>query len=192
VEEKICSYDLIVLGGSFGAVEALLKIIPNLSPDFSIPIAIVVHRARSSHSLLSKVLQWHTKLIVREPEDNEKILPKHIYVARPNYHLLIEQDKTFSNSYSEPVNYSRPSIDVLFDSAADVYREKLTGILLTGANADGASGMKHIKEKGGLTIVEDPTIAVSPVMPMAAIKISKLDFVQSITEIIKKLNSLNS
>lgn len=181
---------MIVLGGSSGGVEALLKIIPGLAPDFAIPIVIVMHQSRSSRSSLCEVLQARTKLKVREPEDKEKILSKHIYIAPPDYHLMIEEDRTFSYTFSELVNYSRPSIDVLFESAAEAYREKLVGVLITGSNADGAAGMQHIKNKGGLTIAEDPVTADSPVMPAAAIKASKIDFVLSINETIKKLNSL--
>ena len=183
--------ELIVLGGSSGGVEALLKIIPGLSPDFSTPIVIVMHQSRSSRSSLALVLQSRTKLTVREPEDKEKILPKHIYVAPPDYHLMIEDDKTFSYTYSELVNYSRPSIDVLFESAADAYRDKLVGVLITGSNSDGAAGMKHIKKNGGITIVEDPATADSPTMPAAAIKMTTIDFVLSIPETIKKLNAVS-
>lgn len=187
---KTGKYDIVVLGGSSGGVEALLKIIPNLSPDFTVPFVIVVHQSRSSRSSLAQVLQSRTKLIVCEPEDKEKILPGHIYIATPDYHLMIEEDKTFSYAYSELVNYSRPSIDVLFETAAEAYGEKLIGVLITGGNADGAAGLKHIVEKGGLAIVEDPDTADTPAMPRAALKMSKVDFVLSIDELIKKLNSL--
>jgi len=190
VKGKTGKYDIVVLGGSSGGVEALLKIIPNLSPDFTVPFVIVVHQSRSSRSSLAQVLQSRTKLIVCEPEDKEKILPGHIYIATPDYHLMIEEDKTFSYAYSELVNYSRPSIDVLFETAAEAYGEKLIGVLITGGNADGAAGLKHIVEKGGLAIVEDPDTADTPAMPRAALKMSKVDFVLSIDELIKKLNSL--
>ena len=104
---------------------------------------------------------------------------------------MIEDDKTFSYTYSELVNYSRPSIDVLFESAADAYRDKLVGVLITGSNSDGAAGMKHIKKNGGITIVEDPATADSPTMPAAAIKMTTIDFVLSIPETIKKLNAVS-
>ena len=190
IKGKKSSFDLIVLGGSSGGIEALLKIIPNLNKEFSIPIVIVMHQLRTSKSSLADVLQAHTKLRVKEPEDKEKILHKYIYVAPPNYHLMIEEDKTFSFSNSELVNYSRPSIDVLFETAADAFGERLIGVLITGSNADGAHGIKQIKEKGGLTIVEDPSTADSPVMPKAAINMSKVDYILSVNEIFKKLNSL--
>ena len=183
-------YELVIIGGSSGGIEALLKMIPELSPGFRIPIVIIMHQSRSSRSSLAEVLQSRTKLIVREPEDKEKILPGHIYVSPPDYHLLIEEDRTFSYSFSELVNYSRPSIDVLFECAADVYRERLVGILITGSNHDGAAGMKRIKDMGGLTIVEDPATADSPTMPQAALKLSKIDLVLPIKETAKKLNSL--
>ena len=170
----------------------MLKIIPGLSPGFTTPLVIVVHQSRSSRSSLSHVLQSRTKLIVREPEDKEKILPGYIYVAPPDYHLLIESDNAFSYAFSELVNYSRPSIDVLFETAADVYGAKSVGVLITGANADGALGIKHIKAKGGLAIVQDPATADSPVMPKAAISMSKVDFVLPIEEIVQKLNTLNN
>jgi len=188
---KKSKYDLIVMGGSSGGIEAILGIIEQLPPDFAIPIVIVMHQTRNSKSSLAEVIQSRTRLKVREPEDKEKIQPKHIYVAPPNYHLMMEQGGTFSYSYSELVNYSRPSIDVLFESAADAYGKKLIGVLLTGSNADGANGIKMISERGGLTIVQNPKTAESPVMPQAAISATQVDHILDLNTIPNTLIKMN-
>jgi len=188
---KKSKYDLIVMGGSSGGIEAILGIIEQLPPDFAIPIVIVMHQTRNSKSSLAEVIQSRTRLKVREPEDKEKIQPKHIYVAPPNYHLMMEQGGTFSYSYSELVNYSRPSIDVLFESAADAYGKKLIGVLLTGSNADGANGIKMISERGGLTIVQNPKTAESPVMPQAAISATQVDHILDLINIPNTLIKMN-
>src|SRR5689334_543929 len=114
---KKSKYDLVVIGGSSGGIEAILEIVEHLPPDFTVPIVIVMHQARSSKSSLAEVIQSRTKLKVSEPEDKEKLHARHVYVAPPNYHLMVEQEGTFSYTYSELENYSRPSIDVLFESA---------------------------------------------------------------------------
>jgi len=188
---KKSKYDLIVMGGSSGGIEAILGIIEQLPPDFAIPIVIVMHQTRNSKSSLAEVIQSRTRLKVREPENKEKIQPKHIYVAPPNYHLMMEQGGTFSYSYSELVNYSRPSIDVLFESAADAYGKKLIGVLLTGSNADGANGIKMISERGGLTIVQNPKTAESPVMPQAAISATQVDHILDLINIPNTLIKMN-
>lgn len=192
MSEQQKQYELIVIGGSSGGLEALLRILPGLARSFPIPIVIVLHQSRLAKSSLVHVLQSRCNMMVCEPEDKEQIEPGYIYIAPPNYHLLIEADRTFSYENSELVNYSRPAIDVLFETAAEVYEDKLIGVLLTGSNADGANGIKQIKEHGGMTIVQNPDGANSPFMPGAAIQRSKVDQILNLDEIAEKLINLPS
>ena len=181
---------MIVIGGSSGGLQAVLRILEGLEPDFCIPVAIVLHQLRHPAGRLTGILQSRTKHPVIEPVDKETIQAGTIYVAPPDYHLLMEADHSFSYSYSESVNYSRPSIDLLFESAARAYRDQLTGILLTGANHDGAAGMYSISERGGLTVIQDPAEADMPFMPRAALEMKKPDHLLPINEIINLLNLL--
>lgn len=161
-------FKLIVMGASLGGISALRTILTGLPADFVVPIAIAQHRHRESEQELSKFLQRHTVLPVRDVEDKDEILPGRIYLAPADYHLLIESGY-FSLSTDEPVSYSRPSIDVLFESAADAYAEQVIGVVLTGANHDGAKGLATIKAQGGVAIVQEPTTAESRTMPEAAL-----------------------
>jgi two-component system chemotaxis response regulator CheB len=163
---------LIVIGGSAGCIDALLAILPALPHDFAVPLLVVIHRSPMKESPLAEVFQRHCKLKVKEAEEKEPILPGNVYLAPADYHLLIEESKTFSLDYSEKVNYSRPSIDITFEQAAIAYKEQLIGILLTGANTDGAKGLLTILENGGFTIVQNPITAAVPTMPKAAITLS--------------------
>ncbi|MBF0518165.1 MAG: chemotaxis protein CheB, partial [Nitrospirae bacterium] len=131
------------------------------------------------------------RLKVKYAEDKEKIQNGFIYIAPPDYHLLIEDDKTFSLSVDPRVNYSRPSIDVLFETAADAFTKHCFGIILTGANSDGSVGLKRIKERGGTTIVQNPESAQYPAMPLAAINESTVDYILNLPEIADKLNELS-
>lgn len=185
-------FDLIVLGGSSGGIDAVLQIIKGLTPEFSLPIIVVMHQIRSSRSSLPEIIQSRTKLKVKEPEDKEKILLKHVYVAPPDYHIMVEKNGIISYNHDELVNHSRPAIDVLFEVAADIYENRLIGVLLTGSNADGANGIKMIKEKGGITIVQNPETAESPFMPIAAITKTKVDFILDLKEISIKLNKMDN
>ncbi|MDP4184690.1 MAG: chemotaxis protein CheB [Bacteroidota bacterium] len=183
-------YELIVIGTSNGGVTALIELLKGLSPKFNIPIVIVIHLGKNSLNQLCSVLQHHTKLKVKEPDEKEVIRSRCIYLASPGYHLLIEPDRSFSYCASEPVNFSRPSIDVLFESAADAFTSKLVGVILTGANTDGTKGLFRIKHKGGLLMVQDPNTAQSSEMPASAIRACDPDFTGSIKEITIKMNSL--
>jgi two-component system, chemotaxis family, protein-glutamate methylesterase/glutaminase len=160
---------IIVIGGSAGAIDALSKIIGALPATFSIPIAVVVHLPSGRPSALAEVLAAKGQLPVREAEDKEPIQPKRVFLAPPGYHLLVERAGWFSLSVDELVNYSRPSIDVLFESAADAFGPVVMGVLLSGANDDGASGLRRIRELGGDTLVQEPSTALVPTMPEAAI-----------------------
>lgn len=180
-------YRAIVIGVSSGGIEALKKILPELPANFPLPIIIVQHQHPNSDNYFAEYMNEKCRMRVKEADEKESIAAGTIYFAPPNYHLLIEADETFALSTSERVCNSRPSIDVLFETAADVYESSLIGIILTGANSDGANGMKRIKENGGLSIVQDPKTAESPTMPRAAIKACKVDHVLTLEKIPKLL-----
>ena len=180
----------IVIGGSSGGVNAWFRIVSGLKNDFQIPLVVVLHQSRKSKSSMIELSQHRTKLKVKEPLDKEKLMSKTIYIAPPDYHLMLEKDLSFSYSFTEAVNYSRPSIDVLFETAADAFQKNIVAVLLTGANADGAKGLKRIKETGGFTIVQNPADAESPVMQQAAIDLFTPDFIGNLDEIITLLNQL--
>lgn len=161
-------FDIIVIGGSSGSIPVLMDIIDALPEAFGIPIVIVVHRLKNVKSELKTVLSQTRD--IKEPDDKEPLKGGYIYLTPQNYHLLVEDNKTFSLDYSELINHSRPAIDVTFMSVADVYKSKTLGILLSGANADGAEGMAHICSQGGCAIAQDPQTAQYGTMPEAAIK----------------------
>lgn len=177
------NYTAIVIGVSAGGMTALKTILFALPADFALPIIIVQHVNVHSDSIWITLLDRGCKLLVKEAEEKETIEKGVVYIAPPNYHLLVEKDQTFSLSIEQRVNYARPSIDVLFESAAEVYREKLIGIILTGANNDGSKGMKRIKEYGGLTIVQNPLTAESKEMPESCISIITPDHILPLEDI---------
>lgn len=186
------TFELVVVGTSLGGLSALEVLLAALPKSFPGSVAIVQHRHKDSDNTLSALLQQHTDLPLKEPEDKEVILPGHIYLAPADYHLLIEaphhaasQDQRpyFALSTEAPVEYVRPSIDVLFQSAADVYAEKVIGVILTGSNQDGAQGLAKIKARGGLTVVQAPITAASRPMPEAAIKTVAVDWILPLAEI---------
>ncbi len=170
-------YSAIVIGTSAGGMVALTKLLSPLPEDFFLPVIVVQHVHPTQDGFMVDNLNSKCSLTVKEADGNEVIQPNNIYLAPPNYHLLIERDKTFSLSIDEKVKYSRPSINVLFESSADAYASGLAGIILTGANDDGAMGLKMIKENGGLAIVQDPDTAEYPFMPRAAINMVKVDHI---------------
>lgn len=160
--------EAIVIGGSAGGLAALSTVLSALPADFQLPIAAVLHVPPTRRALLAEVLAMRCALAVREAEDKEPILPATVYVAPPDYHLLIEKTRTFSLSVDDPVNYSRPAIDVLFESAAHAYGKGAAGVILTGASADGALGLLRIFEAGGTAIVQSLESAAMRAMPEAA------------------------
>jgi two-component system, chemotaxis family, protein-glutamate methylesterase/glutaminase len=166
--------EIIVVGCSLGGMNALTKIFSTLSDDFCIPIAVVQHRHKASDESLPEYFRRESHLCVTDVEDKQPIEPGCIYLAPANYHLLVERG-VFSLSVDAAVAYSRPSIDVLFESAADAYREGVAGVVLTGANADGARGAQKIKRRGGMVIVQDPATAEAPAMPQAVIDSARVD-----------------
>jgi len=185
-------YKAIVIGTSYGGLEALKLILPDLVKGFPLPVIVVLHIGDHNNDTFIHHLNSICALEVKEAEGNESISSGVIYFAPPNYHLLVENDFTFSLSTAEKLNFSRPSIDVLFESAAWVYTKSLIGVLLTGANSDGANGLKLIKELGGTTIVQNPCSAISPAMPRAALKLSKPDIRLKLEDIAGKLIELAS
>jgi two-component system, chemotaxis family, protein-glutamate methylesterase/glutaminase len=161
-------YEIVVVGTSWGGLAALRALARGLPRGFGLPVAVIQHRHKDSDRLLITLLQEHTTFSVCEVEDKQPIVPGFIFIAPADYHLLVERGH-FSLSTEEPVRYSRPSIDVAFTSAADSYGARVVGVVLTGANADGAEGLKRIDERGGLAIVQSPETAESPAMPRAAL-----------------------
>ena len=185
---KKYKYKAIVIGVSAGGLAALSKLFPCLPDRFPLPVIIVQHVGATANRYKYAHFDNKCILTIKEADDKEEIRPGFVYFAPPDYHLLIERDETFSLSVDAKVNYSRPSIDVLFESAVYVWSSSLIGILLTGASSDGAHGMRLIKEHGGLTIVQDPATAEYPVMPKAAIDavaVNKILSIESIGEFLK-------
>jgi two-component system, chemotaxis family, protein-glutamate methylesterase/glutaminase len=170
-------YEAIVLGVSAGGLQALKTLLPALPASFPLPIAIVQHIGARSDNFLSEYLDRSSSIIVKEAEDKEPLIAGTAYLAPPGYHLLIEADRSFSLSVDPRVNHCCPSIDVLFESAAEVYAGGLIGIILTGANGDGAQGLKAVKARGGLTIVQNPASAEAGAMPRAALAATPVDHV---------------
>ncbi len=175
-------YALIVIGASLGGLKALETLLSTLPKSFRTPIVVVQHRGAEASETLVRRLRHCTSLRVREPCDKESIEQGHVYVAPADYHLLVENG-AFALSTAGPVQYARPSIDVLFESAADAYEEGLIGIVLTGANADGAHGAARIKAAGGIVIAQDPHTAECAIMPKAAIRATQTDHVLTLPKI---------
>lgn len=175
-------YDAIVVGSSAGGLRALMELLAYLPKSFPLPIIIVQHLLDGNDSLLAGFLNDNTAITVKEAEDKEAIQSGFAYLSPPGYHLLIEEDYSLSLSMDPRVNFSRPSIDVLFESAAFVYAERCIGIVLTGASADGSQGLNRIKSNGGMTLVQDPATAKFSIMPQAAIKATVVDHVLTLED----------
>jgi two-component system chemotaxis response regulator CheB len=163
------SYSVVGIGTSWGGLSALTTLLGGLPADFSIPVVVVQHRSNDSERLLSQLLQDATDLRVCEIEDKDELAPGTVHLAPANYHVLIEEGYV-SLTVEEPVRFSRPSIDVMLTSAADTYRSAVIGVVLTGANEDGARGLADIVMRGGRALVQDPKTAEIPIMPAAAIR----------------------
>ena len=162
-------YSVVAVGTSWGGLSALTKLLGALPADFGIPVVVVQHRSKDSERLLGQLLQDATELRVCEIEDKDPLTPGTVHLAPANYHVLIESGYA-SLTIEEPVRFSRPSIDVTFTSAADTYRSAAIGVVLTGANEDGARGLAHIVQRGGRALVQDPKTAEIPIMPQAAVR----------------------
>jgi two-component system, chemotaxis family, protein-glutamate methylesterase/glutaminase len=183
------AYAIVVVGTSWGGLSAVRELIKALPRGFTLPLVVVQHRHPESDHLLSTLLQDSTPLPVSEVEDKSPIASGGVYLAPADYHLLVE-DGHFSLSMDEPVQYSRPSIDVTFASVADAYGRRAVGVVLTGANADGARGLRRIVDRGGLGFVQTPATAESPPMPTAAMEAVPEARVMTIAEIGAALGAL--
>ncbi|MBS0419342.1 MAG: chemotaxis protein CheB [Proteobacteria bacterium] len=175
--------EAIVVGASAGGVEALGLILPALPAAFRPSLLIVLHLPRERPSLLVEIYEKRCALPIREADDKEPIEPGTVYFAPPDYHMLVERNRQIALSTEEPVHYSRPSVDVLFESAADVYGNRLLGVILTGANQDGAAGLHAIHRAGGVTVVQQPDSAKVPLMIVSALQRNPADFVLSLPDI---------
>ena len=162
-------YSVVGIGTSWGGLAAMSRLLGDLPGDFSLPVVVVQHRSKDSDRLLSELLQDATDLKVSEVEDKEPLMPGTVHIAPANYHVLIDAGY-LSLTLEEPVRFSRPSIDVMLSSAADTYGSAAIGVVLTGANEDGARGLSDIVKRGGRALVQDPRTAEIPIMPDAALK----------------------
>jgi two-component system, chemotaxis family, protein-glutamate methylesterase/glutaminase len=160
----------VVIGASAGAFDALTGILPHLPMGYRLPVIIVVHLPAEKRSLMAELFRQKCDLSVEEVEDGQPLNSGVIYFAPPDYHLLVEANRTLSLSKDDPVLFSRPSIDVLFESASDVFGADLIAVVLTGANEDGAKGARIISAAGGTVIVQAPEEALVPIMPAAALR----------------------
>lgn len=178
---------VIVIGTSAGGIQALQTIFKALPKNFSLPIVVTQHIAATVRVQLQLVFGANLEIIFEEAKDKTELLPGHVYFAPPNYHLLLERDHSLSVSQDEPVHFARPSIDVCFTSAAHSLGEQVCGILLTGANSDGAIGLRTIANNGGFTIVQDPKEAEFSTMPQSALDLFKPTAVLALKDIIQKI-----
>ncbi|TAL20037.1 MAG: chemotaxis protein CheB [Aquabacterium sp.] len=180
----------VVIGGSAGCVDALATLLPRLPRDLCAAVLAVVHLPRERPSLLVDIFRERSALPLCEAQDKEPIAPGTVYFAPPDYHLLVDEGPRLALSIDDPVHFSRPSIDVLFESAADIYGPQLLGILLTGGNADGAQGLQAVHRNGGVTVVQDPDDAMVRYMPAAALQLEPADFVLPLDGIARLLATL--
>jgi two-component system chemotaxis response regulator CheB len=184
--------EAVVLGASAGAVEALSRLLPALPRSAGLPLLLVVHAPADPPSVMVELFQAKCRIPVKEAEDKEPIQAGTVYFAPPNYHLLVEPDRWLSLSSDEPVLFSRPSIDVLFESAADVYGRGLVGIILTGANADGAQGLRAVCAAGGIALVQSPESAQAATMPQAALAACPGATIMSLEQMAEFLQDLST
>ena len=184
--------EAIVIGGSAGVLEVLRTLLAALPSTLPIPVLVVVHLPTRPHSNVHHALQFASPLPMQQADDKEPLQGGRIYFASPGYHLLVEADRSVAQSLDEPVYYSRPSIDVLFESASDVFKKSLLGILLTGASPDGADGLRAIHAAGGLTMVQDPLTCEAQAMPRAALELFEPDFVLAPADMAALLKTLDS
>ena len=178
------AYDFVVIGASVGGLEAIGVLLQQLPPDFPLPIAIAQHRAPAPpDGDLAVIWQRSTTLPIGDADDKAPIEPGRVYIAPADYHLLVESRAQFALSTDPPVLYARPSIDVLFESAAEVYGGSLIGVILTGASADGSHGLKTIRQRGGCALVQEPATAESDVMPRAALGATAVNHVMAVPDL---------
>lgn len=179
---------VVLIGGSAGSIEVLMKVLPELSPPLGYALVIVLHRKAGEDMMLEELVAMKTDIPVRELDDKTVLEEECIYIAPADYHLLFEDDNTLSLDISEKINYSRPSIDVAFESAAQVYGPNLTCILLSGANADGTQGLIAVRQHGGRIIIQAPHTAGMPFMPENALANVTPHYIMDAPQIIQFLN----
>ncbi len=187
-------FEAVVIGGSAGSFTVITQILAELPQPFTLPIFMCLHRLKDKREGFKEALEIKSKIKIEEPDDKTPIVSNIAFLAPANYHLLIENKKYISLATTELVQFSRPSIDVLFESAADVYKEKLLAILLSGANKDGAEGMRAIKSRGGFTVIQDLSTCSMVTMPEAAFKLTQIDIQlkpNEISEFLKTVNQLS-
>lgn len=180
---------LVVIGGSAGSLDIFLQLLPQWNPDPRIAVVIVLHRRPDGESILSSLLQSKTNWPLQEVKDKDDILPGNIYLAPPDYHLLVEANDTFSLDYSEKINYSRPCIDATFETAALAYRNRLICVLLSGANTDGTLGLLKAQDQQALILIQDPATAIAAFMPQNAANLVTDGVLIRPEEIISKINN---
>jgi two-component system chemotaxis response regulator CheB len=185
------SYKAVVIGGSAGSFQGITKILSGLPKSFPLPIIMCLHRLKHVRNGFVEALSLKSVAQVVEPNDKETIKKGGVYLAPSNYHLSVELGNYFSLSTEDMVNNSRPAIDITLGTAAYVFRDRLIGVLLSGANRDGGYGMKQIKDKGGLTIVQEPTECMIDAMPRAALALTPIDYIMKIDTIIEFFNELD-
>ena len=185
------SYKAVVIGGSAGSFQGIVKILSQLPKNFPLPIIMCLHRLKHVRNGFVEALSLKSVVAVTEPYDKEAIKKGGVYLAPANYHLSVELGNYFALSTEEMINNSRPAIDITLGTAAFVYRDKLIGILLSGANRDGGLGMKYIKDKGGMTIVQEPTECMIDTMPRAALAVTQIDHVMKVDQIVEFLKELD-
>lgn len=185
------AYAIVVIGASTGGLRALQVLLSGLPEDFPLPVVIVQHRGKDTEIGLCEFLSRSCRLPVTEPEDKDALLGGHVYLAPRDYHLLLENG-SLALSTEPPVGFARPSIDVLFETAAEEYKERAIGVILTGANRDGARGLAGIQSQGGVTVVEDPVSAICRELPDAALGLVKPDWVLPLRDIPSCLQKLSS
>lgn len=183
---------VLIIGGSAGSLEVLIQVLPELVKIPSYAMILVLHRKSSEDNTLEELIAIKSKIPVKEVEDKTPLIPGYIYVAPSDYHLLFENNDTLSLDTSEKINYSRPSIDVSFESAAAVYGSLLGAILLSGANADGTQGLLAVEKAGGVTVVQEPESAQMPFMPQSVLDVMKPTHVLNVEGILKFISDINS
>lgn len=187
---RLGGIEAVVVGASAGGVEAVIRLLVALPADARAAFFVVLHLPRERQSLLPGIFQSRCALPVQEAEDKEPVQAGRVYVAPPDYHLLLDQGPSLALSSDEPVNYSRPAIDVLFESAADVYGQRLLGVILTGGNQDGAAGLAAVRRAGGTAVVQRPDSAQVSLMPSSALALSPDSEVLELDGIARLLASL--
>ncbi|SFC91944.1 two-component system, chemotaxis family, response regulator CheB [Flexibacter flexilis DSM 6793] len=184
-------YKAVVIGGSAGSFQGITKILSSLPSNFQLPIIMSLHRLKHVRHGFVEALSIKSTMPVSEPDDKEAIKKGCVYLAPANYHMSVELGNSFALSTEEMINNSRPAIDITLETSAYVYKDKLIGILLSGANKDGAMGMKRIKDKGGLTIIQEPSECMIDTMPVAAQKLTEIDYIYKVSQIIDFLIEVN-